>query len=159
MSGPVWDLGDGLPPAPEPRGAYQPVAVHGTVARTAGMTPRLAGELTVVGRVGEDVDLDRARRAAALATANALAAVAAAAGGIGQVERILGMTVWIAAVDGFTAHSAVADGGSEVIAAMVDGPAPARAAVGVASLPGGSPVEVALVAALRQAASPAGATR
>lgn len=155
MTSPVWEPGSGsLPAAPQPRGNYRPVVVHEGIAHTAGMTPRHQGVLTVVGTVGADVDLPTARRAAALATANALAAMADAAGGLAGVARVLSMTVWIAAAHGFTEHSAVADGASAVLADVIGGEPPARAAVGVASLPGGAPVEVALVAALRPAAVP-----
>ncbi|HET9078166.1 MAG TPA: RidA family protein [Acidimicrobiales bacterium] len=138
-----------LPPPPVAQGHYQPVAVHQGVAYTAGMTPRRDGTLVVTGQVGADLDPGQAREAAALATANALSAVAAAAGGLDGIERVLAMTVWIAATGDFTGHTAVADGGSELLSEMLGGPPAARAAIGVTSLPGGAPVEVALVAALR----------
>lgn len=155
MSRELWELGSGsLPEPPRPRGDYQPVVVHRGIAHTAGMTPRHDGVLTVTGRVGAEVDVDSARRAAALATANALAAVAGAAGGLAGVDRVLSMTVWIAVTQDFTEHSTVADGGTAALAELLGGPAPARAAVGVASLPGGAPVEVALVAALHDGHAP-----
>jgi enamine deaminase RidA (YjgF/YER057c/UK114 family) len=138
-----------LPPPPRAQGDYQPLSVHGGVAYTAGMTPRRDGLLTVTGTVGAEVDLATAAEATAVATANALAAVASAVGGIAGIDRVLAMTVYIAAAPGFTGHSAVADAGTARIRQLVGGPPPARAAVGVASLPGGSPVEVALVVALR----------
>lgn len=151
MTGSLLPPGGQLPPPPVAQGHYQPVSVHEGIAYTAGMTPRRDGKLVVTGRVGADLDPERAREAAALATANALAALAAAAGGLDRVERVLAMTVWIAATADFTGHTAVADGGSQLLADMLGGPPAARAAVGVASLPGGAPVEVALVASLRPA--------
>jgi enamine deaminase RidA (YjgF/YER057c/UK114 family) len=132
-----------------PQGAYVPVVVHAGVAYTAGMTPRRRGELVVSGVVGRDLDLDAARAAAGLAAANALTAVVEAVGEAGIV-RCLRMTVFIAAVEGFTAHSAVADGASAVLRERLgDRGAVARSAIGVASLPSGAPVEVELVAAVR----------
>ena len=152
MSGDIPSNGAELPPPPVAQGHYQPVTVHQGIAYTAGMTPRRDGSLVLTGRVGADLDGGQAREAAALATANALSALAAAAGGLAGIDRVLAMTVWVAATDDFTGHTAVADGGSELLAKLIGGPPAARAAVGVASLPGGAPVEVALVAALRQPA-------
>lgn len=140
-----------LPPPPVPQGSYQPVAVRDGVAYTAGMTPRRNGVLAWSGALGVDLSVEEGREAAALATANALSAVAAAAGGVAGIDRVLAMTVWIAAGADFTAHTAVADGGSALVSELVEGPPPARAAIGVSSLPGGAPVEVALVVGLRSA--------
>ena len=132
-----------------PQGAYVPVVVHGNVAYTAGMTPRRHGELLVSGVVGRDLDVDAARAAAGLAAGNALTAVVEAVGEAGIV-RCLKLTVFIAAVDGFTAHSAVADGASAVLRERLgERGAVARSAIGVANLPSGAPVEVELVAAVR----------
>ena len=155
MSGPP-PLGYRLPPPPAAQGTYQPVAIHAGLAYTAGMTPRRDGVLKVTGRAGVELSVAQAREEAAVATANALSALASAAGSVERIERVLTMTVWVAAGEGFVEHTAVADGGSEMIARIVGGPPPARAAVGVHSLPGGAPVEVALVAALRTSHGEAG---
>lgn len=161
MSGPAPHRpGPDLPPPPRPQGLYQPAVVHAGVVRTAGMTPRRDGVLQYTGQVGDDLTTDEGRRAAALAAANALAAVVDAAGGVEDVDRILTMTVWVAAAAGFTEHTAVADGASSLLADALGGPPPARAALGVTSLPGGAAVEVTLVAALRTGeADPAAGVR
>ena len=133
-----------------PQGAYIPAVVHAGVAYTAGMTPRRGGELVVFGVVGRDLDVAAARDAARLAAGNALTAVVEAVGDLSAIVRCLKMTVFIAAVDGFTAHSAVADGASAVLREKLgERGAVVRSAVGVASLPSGAPVEVELVAAVR----------
>lgn len=147
-----------LPAQPVPRGQYVPAVVHAGLAFSAGMTPRVDGELTVRGIVGADLSADQARAAARLATENALAAVANAAGGLDRVDRCLRLTVYIACATGFGGHSAVADGASQALADWLgDRGAAARAAIGVASLPSGSPVEVELVAAI--SALPGAGTR
>ena len=133
-----------------PQGAYVPAVVHDGVAYTAGMTPRRNGELVVWGVVGRDLDVAAAREAAGLAAANALTAVVEAVGDLSAIVRCLKMTVFIAAADDFTAHSAVADGASAVLRERLgDRGAVARSAIGVATLPSGAPVEVELVAAVR----------
>lgn len=137
-----------------PQGAYVPAVVHDGVAYTAGMTPRRHGELVVSGVVGRDLDVAAARDAAGLAAANALTAVVEAVGDLSGIVRCLKMTVFIAAVDGFTAHSAVADGASAVLRQRLgDRGAVARSAIGVATLPSGAPVEVELVVAVRSPAA------
>lgn len=140
----------GLPDAPRPMGAYQPAVVFGGIVTSAGMTPRRDGHLVSTGRVGREVSVAEARGAAALAAENALAAIAQCVGGIEQVERLIRMTVFVACDEGFTEHTAVADGASEALASRL-GPraAHARVAVGVTSLPGNAPVEIQLVAAQR----------
>jgi enamine deaminase RidA (YjgF/YER057c/UK114 family) len=130
-------------------GDYRPATRWGELVFSAGMTPRVAGELTVTGRLGAGVDLAAGRSAAALAATNALAAVAALATGSERIAAVLELTVWIACAPDFTELSAVADGASAGLAERLgrDAP-PARAAIGVQSLPGGAPVEVRLVVAL-----------
>jgi enamine deaminase RidA (YjgF/YER057c/UK114 family) len=131
-----------------PQGDYVPAVVHGGLVWTAGMTPRRAGELVVRGVVGADVDLATAREAAGLATGNALTAIAEAVGDLAGV-RALKLTVFVAAVDGFTQHPAVADGASAVLRERLgERGVVARSAVGVRTLPSGAPVEVELVAAV-----------
>lgn len=151
---PALLAGDGdagtLPPAPLAMGRYVPAVAHGGVVRTAGMTPRRDGKLLVRGRVGQDLDVDTARRAAGVAAANALAAASDAVGGLERITRLLTVTVYIAASRRFSRLSAVADGASEELSVLLgddERAIAARAAIGVAVLPDDAPVEVQLVAA------------
>ncbi|MFW0783613.1 RidA family protein [Gordonia sp. CPCC 206044] len=131
---------------PAPQGRYVPATRVSTTIRTAGMTPRRDGRLLLTGRVGIDVSVLQARDAAAVAVRNALIAARSLLAE-GERLRCAEMTVYVACDGDFTEHSSVADGASDVLAAEfgVDG-LPARSAVGVYALPGGSPVEIALVA-------------
>jgi enamine deaminase RidA (YjgF/YER057c/UK114 family) len=140
-----------LPPPPRPRGGYVPAVAHelvpgrGGLVLTAGITPRVDGVLRHRGRLGRDLGVDEGRAAARLAADNALAAALGALGGDRQLDRVLRLTVYVNAADGFEEHTAVADGASarlrELCGARGDA---ARAAVGVASLPGGACVELEL---------------
>lgn len=132
-----------------PQGDYVPAVVHGGLAFSAGMTPRIGGKLRLQGRVGSEVDVAAARKAAALAASNALLAVADAAGGLDRIARCLRMTVYVACGPDFTEHTAVADGASEPLRAWLGARGTvARTAIGVASLPAGAPVEVDLTASI-----------
>jgi enamine deaminase RidA (YjgF/YER057c/UK114 family) len=124
--------------------------VHGGVAYSAGMTPRLDGVLVARGSVGAEIPAEQAGELAGLAASNALSAIAAAVGGVHNVVRCLRLTVYIAAATGFTGHSAVADGASLALRDRLgERGSVARTAIGVAGLPGGAPVEVELTAAVR----------
>lgn len=144
-----------LPAAPRPQGRYVPVTVHAGVAYSAGMTPRRGAELIARGLVGDEIAPEQAYDLAAVAARNALSAIAEAVGGTDRIVCCLHMTVFVAAVPGFTEHTAVADGASAALLAVLgEQGTVARAAVGVAGLPSGSPVEVALVAAVDPALPP-----
>lgn len=133
---------------PAPQGDYVAAVLHDGIIHTAGMTPRIAGRLTVTGRVGDTVSIEQACAATELAASNALAAARSVLPSESPGLRCLQMTVYIAATPDFTQLSAVADGGSAAIAAALGpGALPARSAIGVATLPSGAPVEVQLVAA------------
>lgn len=144
-----------LPAAPRPMGLYRAATTHGNLVFTAGMTPRRNGELVVRGTVGADVSIEDAQRAAGIAAANALAAAAEAVGGVENIERLLRLTVFVAAAPGFEQLSVVADGASDVLTTLLDAEraAVARSAVGVQTLPGGAPVEIELVAARTKGAN------
>lgn len=137
------------PVAPKPQGRYIPAVVHGGVAYSAGMTPRLDGALTVIGVVGDDLSVERAQKAAALSARNAVAAIAAAVGGLDAITRCLRMSVFVACAPSFRDLSAVADGASDAPVELLGIDAlPVRSAIGVYALPGGAPVEVELTAAI-----------
>ncbi|MEU5844230.1 RidA family protein [Rhodococcus sp. NPDC047139] len=132
--------------APRPQGRYVPAVLAGGTVRTAGMTPRREGELILTGRIGAEVGLDEARTAAAVAVGNALAAIRAILPE-GTSFRPVEMIVYVASAPGFTDLSVVADGASDVIERELGVNAlPARTAVGVHTLPGGAPLEIALTA-------------
>lgn len=142
----------GLPPTPDPAGAYVPVTVADPLAFTAGHTHAVRGALEHRGAVGapEGPGTDTARSCAALAVRNCLASLAHHLGGLHRVARVVSMTGYVAAVPGFTEHPAVLDGASDVLLeAFGEDGRPSRAAVGVTSLPDGAVVEVSLVVALR----------
>ena len=127
------------------------VVVHGGVARTSGQLPRIDGELTCIGVVGDDVTVDDAKAAAAVCALNALAVLKAELGDLDRIERLLTVTVFVASAPGFEQQPAVADGASEVLFALFGEPAGrhTRSAVGVAALPRRGAVELELTVAVR----------
>lgn len=154
MSGPgqrLAALGLRLPPVAAPAGAYVAAVVHGGLVWTAGQLPLVGGELPATGPVGGDVTPEQARELARTCALNALAAVASVVpSGLDGVERVVKVVGFVASAPGFTGQPAVLNGASELLAEVFgDAGRHARSAVGVAVLPLGAPVEVELVAALR----------
>ena len=83
------------------------------------------------------------------ACANALAAAARMLDEGESLESILSLSVFVAADDDFVAHSRVADFASDnLFRELGEAGIGARAALGVATLPGGAAVEIQLVGAV-----------
>lgn len=134
-----------LPDPPRPQGRYVSAIHEGELLLTAGMTPRVDGVMQYAGKVGRNVSIEDARRAAHLAASNALAAAVGRMGTPDRVRRVLRITVFVNAIEGFTEHSEVANGASEAVVELLGPRGEAvRSAIGVASLPGGACVEVEL---------------
>jgi enamine deaminase RidA (YjgF/YER057c/UK114 family) len=111
----------------------------------AGQLPYQDGELLGQGIVGRDVNLETGRELARHAALNALAVAADAAGGLNQV-RIVQMLVFVASTPEFGLQSKVADAASELLVDVLgENGRHARTAIGVASLPRNSPVEIQMV--------------
>lgn len=132
-----------------PRGTYAPVCVVAfgpeRFVGVSGQTCRVAG-VPIAGACGLDATMDTARHAARVAMLNALAALATAApGGLASVRQVVRLRGFVRSTPTFTDHPAVLDAASEVLGiAFPRQPLPARSAVGVASLPGGSLIEIEL---------------
>jgi enamine deaminase RidA (YjgF/YER057c/UK114 family) len=144
------ELGHELPDVPEPAGAYVPASRAGTLVFTAGQLPFEDGELRKTGKVGDTVTSNEARAAARLCALNALAAAAAEAGGLSRIARVVKVTGYVASAPGFNRQPEVLNGASELIGEVFgEAGLHARVAVGVAELPLDAPVEVEVVAELR----------
>lgn len=146
----LTQLGLTLPEPPAAIAAFQPYIRLGNTVHTSGQLATRAGHLVATGRLGVEVDLDTGREAARACALNVLAQLQAAAGGLDHIDRLVKITVFVACSPDFAAQPQVADGASQLLIDVL-GPAGAhaRAAVGVAALPLGSPVEIEAVATVR----------
>jgi len=127
-----------------------PAVRAGQFVYTAGQIPTVDGKVLAVGKVGGEVSVPDAAALARTCALNALAAAAAAAGGLEAIRRIVKVTGFVASAPGFTGQPQVVNGASELLIDVFgqDG-RHARSAVGVAELPLGVPVEVELIAEVR----------
>ena len=140
------ELGIELPVAPAlpftPR--LKSVVVHGGLAYLSGN-----GDFGCVGRVGDDVDLERAAIAARTTAYLMCRSLRDELGSLDRVQRWLKVLVLVRSAPGFGDQPAVANGFTNAIAEVwgEDCGVCARSAIGVAELPSGLAVEVeALVA-------------
>lgn len=139
-------LGLTLPDPPLPLGAYVPAVEAGGLLFVSGMLPVQEGRPAWNGRLGEGLSVAEGRDAARLAAINGLAVARAALGSLNRIQRLVRLTVYIAAAPEFGEHATVADGASEVLAAVFsNGGGHARLAVGASSLPAQTPVELELI--------------
>jgi enamine deaminase RidA (YjgF/YER057c/UK114 family) len=137
-------LGLTMPPAPDPKGVYQPLVVLGNLVYTSGHLPmQPSGEL-VTGRLGAELDVPAGYRAARLAGLGILASLRKRLGSLDRVRRVVKVLGAINCVPEFTKQPAVLNGCSELFA-QVFGPEAgvgARSALGLSALPLGVPVEI-----------------
>lgn len=132
-------------------GSYAPFVRDGRLLYISGQLPMREGKLTATGLVPSVVSLETAQAAARQCAINIIAAASAACDGdLSKIAACLKLTGFVAADPGFTDHPKVINGASDLIKAVFGAPGQhARAAVGVASLPLGAPVEIDAIFALK----------
>ena len=148
ISARLAELGITLPEPAAPVAAYVPTVLAGNLLHISGQVSFEQGEL-LTGRLGADRDLEFGIRAARACGLMLLAQIGKAVG-LGRVERIVRLGVFVASDPGFTDQPKVANGASELME-QVFGEAGrhARSAVGVPVLPLGAAVEVDAIVAVR----------
>jgi len=134
---------------PIPQGKYVPANRFGDLIFTAGMTPRDNGVLIKTGKIAIDDPIDDYRDAVRQAAKNALIAARNKLEEGEYIERIMLTTVYVNAQEGYTTQAKIADHATDYFCEELgDAGIASRAAVGVASLPGNAPVEIAIIAAV-----------
>jgi enamine deaminase RidA (YjgF/YER057c/UK114 family) len=123
------DLGIDLPHPAAPLAAYVPAVRTGDLVFVSGQLPLVEGKPVAVGRLGGDVGLEEGQAAAQRCAINVIA--------------VLKLTGFVACEPDFTEQAKVVNGASELFGEVFgDRGQHARAAVGMAALPFGVPVEV-----------------
>jgi enamine deaminase RidA (YjgF/YER057c/UK114 family) len=136
-----------LPPAQTPVASYIPVRMIGELAYVSAQIPMVDGEILHPGHLGDRVTLEQGQEAARQCALQALSALKEALGTLDRVRGIIQVMVFVASASGFTDQPKVANGASDLLVQVFGETGKhARAAVGVAELPLGAPVEVAVLA-------------
>jgi len=143
------ELGIRLPPAPSPVASYIPVVVAGGFAFVSGAVPLEDGKLLWSGKLGAELGVEDGVQAARRCALQALSSLRVSLGSLDAIRRIVKLSVFVASADGFTDQPKVANGASDLLVEVFgEEGRHARAAVGVAELPLGAPVEVEVLAAV-----------
>ncbi|MFN0217551.1 MAG: RidA family protein [Hyphomicrobium sp.] len=136
-------LGLALPEAPQPVATYAPSLRSGELLFISGQISKGADGRIITGVLGAGVDVEAGRRAAQLCALNILAQAKAALGSLENILQVLRLTGFVAATADFADHPKVVNGASDLLVAVLgDRGRHTRSAVGVASLPLGSAVEI-----------------
>jgi enamine deaminase RidA (YjgF/YER057c/UK114 family) len=136
-------LGVTLPAPVAPLAAYVPCVRTGDLVYVSGQVPVVDGKPSHLGRLGAGIALEDGAAAARTCAVNVLAALKAELGELSRVRRVVKVTVFVASEPGFTDQPKVANAASELFGEVFgEAGRHARAAVGVAALPLGVPVEV-----------------
>jgi len=140
------EVGINLPAPPEPFGTYAEAVQTGNLLFLTGMLPTAGRTAKFVGRVGAELDVETARKAARLATLNALAVAREHLGSLDRITRIVRLGVSIATSGDVRDQPKVADAASDLLQQIFGKEKnPCRMVYGVASLPLGTPVELELI--------------
>jgi enamine deaminase RidA (YjgF/YER057c/UK114 family) len=137
------ELGISLPSAAAPAANYLPYVLTGNLIFVSGQLPFEDGQIRHKGTVGAEVSITVGALAARLCALNLIAQVKSAIGDLDRVARVVKLTGFVASAPTFTEQPKVMNGASDLMVEVFGDPGRhARAAVGVAALPLGVPVEV-----------------
>ena len=133
-----------LDEASVPAGSYVPYVVTNNLVFISGQLPFINGELTIKGRVGENVTIDDAiKMSEACAKALLSQLKAACNGNLDRVKKVVKLGGFVASSPDFTDQPKVINGASDLIVNIFgDKGKHARFAIGVAALPLNVPVEI-----------------
>jgi len=137
-------LGLTLPPTPTPMGVYQPCLVDGKYLYVSGHGPFRDDGSLIIGRVGQDLDMEEAKIAARQVGLSILSTIKSHLGSLDKVRRVIKILGMVGCVPEFDRHPYVINGCSELFAAIwgEDKGVGVRSAVGMGSLPNNIPVEI-----------------
>ena len=142
------ELGIELPALFPPAGNYLGCVVVGNVVHVGGHGP-INGSDVIHGKVGRDLTLEEARRAARMTGLSILATLQAELGSLDRIERVIKVFGMVNVAPGFNQMPSVIDGCSDLLVDIFgDAGRHTRSAVGLAELPFDIAVEIELTALL-----------
>ncbi|TDQ13794.1 enamine deaminase RidA (YjgF/YER057c/UK114 family) [Algoriphagus boseongensis] len=137
-------LGLTLPPAPKPLGVYKPCLIDGKYLYLSGHGTVQEDGTLIIGRIGDDMDMDQGKLAARQVGLAMLATIKANLGSFDKVKRVIKVLGMVNCTPSFGRHPYVINGCSELFAAVwgEENGIGVRSAVGMGSLPDNIPVEI-----------------
>ena len=142
----LTELAITLPEPPAPAGLYAPAVRTGDLLYISGQVPLVDGNLTTRGKLGAGISIEQGQELARRCAINALGIVRKELGSLDRVVRAVKVTGYVASAENFTSQPQVINGASQLLIDVFgEHGRHARAAVGMAELPGGAPVEVEFI--------------
>ena len=139
----VTELNLEFPPAPKPAGVYRPILVVDNFLYVSGQGPvQLDGSL-MIGRVGDDLNLDQGKLAARQVGLTMLSTIQTHFGSLDKIKRVIKVLGMVNSTPDFGQHPLVINGFSELMADVFgkENGIGVRSAVGM-MLPGNIAVEI-----------------
>jgi hypothetical protein len=138
------DLGISLPPPPKPLGVYRPCLVDGKYLYLSGHGTVQEDGTLIIGRIGQDMDMEAGKMAARQVGLAMLATIKANIGSLDKVKRVIKVLGMVNCTPEFEKHPYVINGCSELFASIwgQENGIGVRSAVGFGSLPDNIPVEI-----------------
>ena len=144
----IKELGIELPDSPAPMANYVPVVRTGNLIYLSGVGPApKADGSEYKGKLGGTIGVEEGYDAARLTAVNLVARLKGYLGELDRVNQIVKLLSMVNSVPDFTEPPAVTNGCSDLLVEIFgDKGRHARSAVGVATLPGGMPIEIEMIA-------------
>jgi len=139
------NLGITLPKPTTPVANYVPFVQTGNLISISGQIPvDSEGNFPYLGKVGQDISVEEAVKAARLCAINIIAQAKVACGGdLGRIIRIVKLGAFVNCVDSFPGQPAIVNGASDLMVAVFgEAGRHSRSAVGTNALPLNIPVEI-----------------
>ncbi len=139
-----------IPVPPKPAGSYVPTVRTGNLVFVSGQIPIKDGKVEFQGKVPTEISVDMAQNAARLCAINILAQLRAEIGSLDNVSRIVRLSGFVNSASDFVEQPKVINAASDLLFEIFgEKGRHSRVALGVASLPLNSAVEIDLVAEVR----------
>ena len=135
-----------IPIPPSPAGSYIPVVTTGNLAFVSGQIPMREGKVVFEGKVPNVQSLNSAREAAKICIINGLAQLKANLGSLDKITKFVRISGFVNSNPEFIEQPKVINAASDLLVEIFGDMAKhSRIAVGVASLPLNSTVEIDMV--------------
>ncbi len=136
---------------PAPTASYVRAVRSGNLIFLSGHGPMKPDGTNVTGKLGQDLSVEEGQQAARYTAIALLSALKEELGDLDEVQRIVKVHGMVNAIPDFTDHSQVMNGCSDFLVEVFgDAGKHARAAVGMASLPGNIAVEIEMVVEVKE---------
>lgn len=147
----IEELGLVLPPSPVPKFTYIPCSRTGNLIYLSGQDCRDAtGTLIYEGKLGRELTIEQGQEAARQTILNCIAVMKGYLGDLDRVVRIVKVLGFVNSAPGFADQPFVMNGASDLLVAIFgENGKHARSAIGTSELPFHTPVEIELIAEIR----------